>query len=222
MRWIILVVTATAGFRHDSIETGEQVLAQLAAARNVQIVYARTEDEMRVRMTDEALRRVKAVLFVNTTGELPDESRDALLRWIALGGTFAGVHSASDTWHSSAAYLDMLGGEFVSHPAEDVAVIDVIDATHPATAHLESPHAMVEEIYTFGRFDPARVHLLLATNGQPLAWEKTFGAGRVLYTALGHRNDVWESSWFAAHIGGILDWAIADPDGAKRRRASRH
>ena len=37
------------------------------------------------------------------------------------GGTFAGFHSASDTWHGVPAYLEMLGGEFIGHPAETSA-----------------------------------------------------------------------------------------------------
>jgi len=53
-----------------------------------------------------------------------------------------------------------------------------------------------------------------------LAWEKTFGRGRVLYTALGHREDVWLSEWFRTHLSGIVSWSVL-PHNAKRR-AVRH
>ena len=223
MRWVFLVVTATAGFRHESIEVAEQVLAELAAPRGIEIVFARTEDDMRARLTPDALRGIDAVLFVNTTGELPAEPREALLRWVSRGGTFAGVHSASDTWHSSPEYIEMLGAEFVAHPPDYVATILVEDANHPATRSLPTPHAMLEEIYAFHKFDRDDVHLLLSLNGtDPLAWEKKHGRGDVLYTALGHRDDVWQSPWFRAHAGGILDWAVARQQAPSKRRAVGH
>lgn len=60
MRWVFLIVTATAGFRHESIEVAEQVLAQLAASRGLEIVFARTEEERRTRLTPDALRGIDA------------------------------------------------------------------------------------------------------------------------------------------------------------------
>jgi len=218
---VILVVTATAGFRHDSIPTAEEVIARLAPSLGAAVTFARTEEEAASALTAESLRDVKVVMFVNTTGELAAPARDDLLRWIDAGGSFVGVHSASDTWHEWPGYADMLGGEFESHPDQYVATIDVVDAAHPATALLQSPYAMLEEIYVLENFDPARVRPLLATDGRTLAWCKPYGAGRVFYTALGHRIDVWESEWFQHHIAGAMSWALRR-DEIPRRRAVRH
>ncbi|HEX6083816.1 MAG TPA: ThuA domain-containing protein [Thermoanaerobaculia bacterium] len=214
----ILVVTATAGFRHDSIEIAEQVLSGIAAQQNVEIEFARNEDELR---KQAGFHGLSAVFFVNTTGELPAEARDSLLAWINRGGTFVGIHSATDTWHASPEYLEMIGAEFATHPPDAEATIVVEDATHPATKNLPSPHVMVEEIYEFVKFDRAGVRLLLSTAGAPLAWEKTHGNGEVLYTALGHREDVWQSAWFRAHVTGIMEWALAQRHAPSRRRAVR-
>jgi len=180
-----------------------------------------TEEEMARALTAEKLREVKVVMFVNTTGPLDVPGRDDLLRWIAAGGSFVGVHSATDTWHEWPAYIDMIGAEFDSHPAQYVARIEVVDAEHPATAPLESPHAMLEEIYSLKNLDPAGLRPLLTTEGRMLAWCKTYGAGRVFYTALGHRIDVWESPWFESHIAGAMVWALRR-DEAPRRRAAGH
>ena len=218
---VVLVVTATAGFRHDSIPVAEDVIARLAPRLGASVVFARTEEEMAQTLNAEALRRVNVVMFVNTTGALDVPMRDDLLRWIAAGGSFVGVHSASDTWHDWPAYIDMLGGEFESHPDQYVARIDVLDSAHPATAPLESPHAMLEEIYNLKNFDAARVRPLLATDGRVLAWCKDYGDGRVFYTALGHRIDVWQSDWFANHLLGAMSWALRH-DEAPRRRAVAH
>lgn len=218
---VILVVTATAGFRHDSIPAAEETIARLAPRLGASVAFARTEEETARALTADALRGVQVVMFVNTTGELDVPARDDLLQWIERGGAFVGVHSASDTWHEWPAYVDMLGAEFESHPVQYVAQIDVVDAAHPATAQLQSPHAMLEEIYALKNFDLARVRPLLATGGRVIAWCKDYGAGRVFYTALGHRIDVWESEWFASHIAGAMAWALRR-DEVPRRRAAGH
>lgn len=116
----------------------------------------------------------------------------------------------------------MIGAEFATHPPDAEATIVVVDAAHPATRGLPSPHVMLEEIYEFVKFDRARVRLLLSTGGAPLAWEKTHGNGEVLYTALGHREDVWQSPWFRAHVSGIMEWALAQRTVPSRRRGARH
>jgi type 1 glutamine amidotransferase len=42
----------------------------------------------------------------------------------------------------------------------------------------------------------------------PLAWAKAHGQGRVFYTALGHRDDVWRNQTYQQHVlGGIL-WSL--------------
>jgi type 1 glutamine amidotransferase len=225
----LLIVTATAGFRHSSIEVAEETLASMATARSVEVVFARTEAEVAASLTPAMLEPVTAVFFVNSTGELPPAAARALVDWVRSGGTFVGIHSASDTWHDDPEYIDMLGGEFDHHPPESNGEVIVEDHSHPATASLTSPYVVFEEFYAFRRFDPATVRLLLSvrrTPGappEPLAWERWWGRGHVLYTALGHREDVWASEWFRRHLNGILDWALTPrPVPDRKRRAARH
>jgi uncharacterized protein len=218
----VVVVTATSAFRHSSIEIAEEVIRGMAAAGGFDITYARTEDEMRAALSAKALRRTKLVIFANTTGDLAPEVRAALLRWVRDGGSFVGVHSASDTWHESPEYIEMLGGEFETHPDEMNGTLVVVDREHPATAPLESPHVVFEEFYQFKNFARDRINLLVTRDdGSPLAWSKSFGAGRVFYTALGHREDVWTSAWFQQHLSGAIAWALHREPELPRRRSVR-
>ena len=44
----------------------------------------------------------------------------------------------------------------------------------------------------------------------PQAWTRSYGRGRVFYTALGHRDDIWSNDpVFRAHISGGIRWATA-------------
>jgi type 1 glutamine amidotransferase len=218
----IVVVTATAGFRHDSIPTAEQVIATIGErTRWFDVTFVREESQMPAALSAEALADVKLVMFVNTTGKLAPESRAPLLAWIRNGGTFLGVHSASDTWHDSPDYIEMLGGEFDSHPKQQLVSIVVNDRGNAATAVLESPHPLFEEIYRLKNFDASRVQLLLSIDPSlPLAWTKRYGNGRVFYTALGHRIDVWTSPWFQQHLTGAIGWALHRDAPPKRRTAA--
>jgi uncharacterized protein len=44
----------------------------------------------------------------------------------------------------------------------------------------------------------------------PASWIRNYGKGRVFYTSMGHREDVWTSPQFQnLVVGGIL-WAVGD------------
>jgi type 1 glutamine amidotransferase len=47
----------------------------------------------------------------------------------------------------------------------------------------------------------------------PQAWCRDFGEGRVFYTALGHRPDLWSNPVFQAHLAGGIRWALGLEDG---------
>lgn len=221
----VVIVTATTGFRHESIETAEQVLSDIAARTGwYDITFARNEEEMAAALSAEALKTAKMVMFVNTTGDLP---RRDLLEWLRQGGSFIGVHGASDTLHGDPDYIEMLGGEFDHHPAETIGQVFVDDRTHPATAVLEAPYVLFEEFYLFKNFASDRVRVLLSLRASPedgvagffpLAWYRSYGNGRVFYTALGHRSDVWNTPWFQQHLTGAIAWGLRR-DLLRRRHA---
>lgn len=223
----VLVVTATSGFRHESIETAEGVIASVAAASGAFVPQlVRTEEELPAALTAETLAATRVVMMVNTTGDLRWPERQRLLDWVESGGSFVGVHSAADTWHDWPEYLDMLGGEFETHPPESQVDVYVDDPHHPATRHITTPHEVFEEIYLFRRFSRDGVHMLMSLRASPaggspgffpLAWRRHHGRGLVLYTALGHRVNVWEAEWFQQHLRGLIDSALAHP--TTRRRA---
>jgi hypothetical protein len=231
----VLVVTTTTGFRHSSIETAEKVLGQLAQQSGVFTVdYARVNpnaDEYKgangkpdkaksdaaikavlaEKMSPAALQNYDAVIFANTTGDLPLPDPQAFLDWIKSGKAFIGMHSATDTFHGFPPFIEMIGGAFKTHgPQVSVNIINQ-DSECAACRHLPGNWTVFDEIYQFKNFDRSKVHGLLTLdkhpNNQtpgdyPVAWIKNYGKGRVFYTSLGHREDVWEPN-SPAQDGGI-------------------
>ena len=46
----------------------------------------------------------------------------------------------------------------------------------------------------------------------PLAWTRQHGAGRVFYSAFGHRPETWDNPQFRAHAAAAIRWALFDGD----------
>jgi len=44
----------------------------------------------------------------------------------------------------------------------------------------------------------------------PETWIHNYGKGRVFYTSMGHREDVWTSPQFQSIIVGGITWALGD------------
>ena len=45
-------------------------------------------------------------------------------------------------------------------------------------------------------------------NDYALAWCHEYGKGRVMYTGLGHPDQLWHENWFQKHILGGMSWAL--------------
>lgn len=179
-------------------------------------------------------KKVDAVIFANTTGDnfpLPD--KDGFIQWIADGGVFIGMHSATDTFKTWEPYYGMLQGTFANHGAQVPADLIAADKTHPANAGIgEKWDLKQEEMYLIKNHDRAKARELWYMKHHPnkaeeagffpVAWCREHGKGRVFYTSLGHREDLWSddpalkdrknsvetSKQYQAHILGGIKWAL--------------
>lgn len=220
----VLVVTHTTGFRHDSIPVAERTLEQLGRSSGLfAAAFCRSAEDVARLLTPSGLAPFDAVVFANTTGDLGIPDLGAFLRWIAEGHGFAGIHAAADTYHDEPDYLAMLGNEFVAHGEQATVEAIVETPGHPASAPLGRRFRIFDEIYLFARDNRADVTMLLSLDrrpadgrpdaGQPadlpLSWTRGHGQGRVFYTALGHRDDVWQNPQYQQHVLGGLRWVLS-------------
>lgn len=221
----VLVFSKTAGFRHDSIDDGIQRLARLGADAG----FAVDASEDAGVFADEGLAPYRAVVFLNTTGDVLDpEQERAFERWVASGGGWVGVHAAADTEYDWPFYGELLGGAwFRSHPAIQPATLEVAvaGAAHPCCDNWPPTFSFTDEWYNFRVLpEPAAVLLRLDESsydpGQdamgddhPLAWQRFVGAGRAFYTGLGHRRETYADEAFGRHLAGGVRWAARIPAG---------
>jgi len=221
----VLVFSRTTGFRHASIPSG--VAAIRAVGTRGGFAVDATEDP--AQFTGENLARYRAVIWLNTSGEVLDEAqRAAFEHYVGSGGGYVGVHAAAATEPGWRWYGTLLGGARLrGHPAPQRATILVDDPSHPSTSSLPRRWRRLDEWYAFRRNPRRRAHVLATLSeasyrpgaaamarDHPIAWCSAVGAGRAWYTAGGHTTASYREPRFRRHLlGGILSAAGLAPNG---------
>ncbi len=251
----LLFFTKSSGFEHSVIswKTGqpsfaEKIFLDLGTKNSWEFVFSKDGSKF----SPEYLAGFDAVIFY-TTGDLTTTGTDgqpamtpagkqALFDYVKGGKGFIGLHSASDTFHTSNeskkgpdrylnhgtdadAYVCFLGGEFIIHGAQQVATNKVIDRAFPGFADAGDSFAFNEEWYSLKNFNPD-IHALTVIDSPsmtgdpykrpayPTSWARAEGKGRVFYTAMGHRDDIWTNPTYQNILIGAIHWATRDVDAA--------
>lgn len=195
-------------------DTDESFKAREAtyAAAMADYLPVRTAWEERVRaycadkLAMDKIKDYDGFVFCNTTGDLPLPDPQGFIDLVKAGKAFIAMHSGSDTFHHFSPYIEMLGGEFDTHKAQVEIEPIVHDRTHPAGAPFPQGFKVFDEIYLIKSFSKDNVHGILGLDAHPnektpgyfpVSWVRQFGQGRIFYTSLGHREDVWDPTWNA-------------------------
>ncbi len=168
----VLIFSRTAGFRHDSIETGIRALTLMGEKTKAYTAFA-TEDESF--FAADKLKKFDAVVFLNTTenclnpltakvakdatkeqkdaaAKTEEEYKASLKAFVEGGKGLFGIHAATDTYKGWKDFNVMMGGAFESHPwtANMKVGIKNIDPTHPLNAAFDGKgFEITDEIYQF-------------------------------------------------------------------------
>lgn len=164
------------------------------------------------------------------------EGKQALFDFVKAGKGFIGTHSASDTFHTNNEskkgpdrfqnhgnqadpYVRFLGGEFIKHGAQQIAKNTITNAKFPGFENVPAEYSLHEEWYSLKDFT-SDIHVLSvmdapAMKGEeynrppfPSTWARKEGKGRVWYTAMGHREDIWTHPTFQAILVGGIRWSL--------------
>ncbi len=211
----VLIYSKTRGYHHASIPAGIAAIQKLGRENNF-AVDTTTDSSY---FTKKTLKKYDAVIFLSTTGNvLNDEQQEAFQKYIQSGHGFVGVHSATDTEYDWPWYNQLVGAYFKSHPKQQEAVINVVDATNISTQHLPAKWKRFDEWYNFKSIQNG-LHVLLTideksyTGGEngdvhPMAWYHDFDGGRAFYTALGHTDESYLDPLYLKHLLGGIEYAM--------------
>jgi hypothetical protein len=148
----------------------------------------------------------------------------SLLTAVQQGTGVAAWHGAAAAFRTSLKYHWLLGGSFLEHPAgEGVKYpysVSIADRDHEITSGVNDFEVASEQYYM--SVDPNN-HVLAETvftgdqlpwlegARMPQAWTRTWGAGRVFYSAVGHDLDDLENPDVTRLVSQGLGWAARAP-----------
>ena len=175
---------------HTPKETSEMLAVEL----NKNGFDVRMENSLKPLEDAAALRNLNLIVPMWTMGELSKE------QWVGLNGAIhdagvglAGIHGGmGDAFRGRVEYQWMVGGQFLGHPHVGEYNVDLTPVKSPITDGLPKSFKYNSEQYYMG-VDPVNNVLAdteYAFEGKrcrmPVIWTKTWGKGRVFYSALGH------------------------------------
>jgi type 1 glutamine amidotransferase len=247
----VLFFTKSAGYQHSVIKRdgdkpahAEQILTDIGREHGFEVVASKDG-----RMFDPDQIGQWDLFVFETTGDLTTPGTDktnpispdgekALYDAIRAGKGFLGMHCATDTFGHFGArnkgpedpYIQMIGGQFVSHGPQQVARLEIVDPQFPgiATGFGKSGASFTIEDEWYALKDmPEDLHdiLVQVTEGMksgpkkeyerpnyPATWARNFGKGRVFYTSMGHKEEVWSNPMYQGLLLGALAWASGRVD----------
>ncbi|MEQ9440644.1 MAG: ThuA domain-containing protein [Cyclobacteriaceae bacterium] len=191
---------------HDS-ENYMPLLASALYPRGIAFSYTEDPNDL----NPENLAKYDGLLIYANHDEITPAQDEALLEYVRSGKGFIPLHCASFCFRNSPEYVEMVGGQFLEHDT-GTFVANIIQADHPA----------LEGVEEFSTWDETYVHHEIAEDinvlmervegdhHEPWTWTKTFGEGRVFYTAYGHDERTWNQPEFHDLMEAGILWAVGD------------
>lgn len=138
---------------------------------------------------------------------------------VRAGKPLVGIHPG--IWLLSEAF----GADCLGHGSQQEARIHVVSPRFPGAEKLGESFSMHEEWFSLMHFandlhailvqDCAEMNTRAPADRRcydrppfPCTWARMYGEGRVFYTSMGHREDVWTSKIFEQVLLGGLSWAL--------------
>ncbi len=158
------------------------------------------------------------VIIYTQGGALTPAQEAGLCDFVARGGGLIGIHSATASFTENERYLELIGSRFVSHGPLTEFAVAFSDHDHEITRRC-SDFRVVDEFYLL---EPKSEFQTLATGSwhfqpHPLVYVKSYGAGRVFYTALGHDERAFAQPEFQKLIHRAVRWVTRQAEAAPVR-----
>ena len=236
----VLFFTKSSGFQHsvitrkgDQLSMAERILTDAGKEHGFEVVASkdgRLFDPDKIGQWDAFAFETTGDLTTEGTDKTPPISPDGLKAFfdaIQGGKGFLGMHCASDTFghfgaHNKGAddpYIQMIGGEFITHGAQHEARLLILDEQFPGVARFGKESFKINDEWYALKHLANDLHVILAYDTSsmqgdmykrpnfPQTWARMHGKGRVFYTSMGHREDVWENPKYQGLLIGALGWA---------------
>lgn len=194
----------------------ERIPALMAGLGPKGINFTYTEDLNDLNAENLAL--YDALMIYANWNEIEPAQEKALIDFVASGKGLLPLHCASYCFRNSEEYVKMVGGQFWRHTMDSVTTITT-DANHEIMRGL-NPLTAYDETYLHTKLQPDN-HVLAVreikadqfndkpgVKSEPYTWTRTYGKGKVFYTAYGHDDRTWSKKGFQDLIYNAILWSV--------------
>lgn len=182
------------GWEGHEPEKGAHLFAAFLREHDYKVEIADTLDAY---LDEEKMQALDLIVPIWTMGTITAEQEKGLLSAVQSGVGIAGWHGCmGNSFRNNTEYQFMVGGQWVAHPGNIIDYrVNISKQDDPITAGLQDFAIHSEQYYM--HTDPMNKVLATTTfSGEylpwiagsvmPVVWKKTWGAGRVFYSSLGH------------------------------------
>lgn len=138
--------------------------------------------------------------------DLDEAQARGIFDFVRGGRGFVGIHGTG--WWIGGEPVNLVGGHANWHPPGLEFTVKIEDANHPITRGL-GEFTVDDEIY-MSAWDPS-IHVLATAQwserAHPMAWTKSYGAGRVFFTTLGHGPGTFQNASVQRMLAHSVRWA---------------
>jgi uncharacterized protein len=206
---------------HKPAERVPQLMAALGN-KGINITYT---DKL-ADINTENLAKYDGLLIFANWDSIPKPQEQALLAFVQSGKGLIPVHCASYCFRNSAEYVDkVVGGQFWRHRMDTIQT-RFTKPTDALTMGLQSFKAY-DETYLHSHLQPDNNVLAVRevkadqlkdladakrpdAKEEPYTWTRTYGKGRVFYTAYGHDERTWSQAGFQQLLERGIMWSVGD------------
>jgi len=192
---------------HRPSERAREVLPVLAL-NGIDLFY--TDDPADLR--PDVLEPYDALVLYNNHAAISRPQLNALLGFIDEGHGLVVLHCASASFQNSEEFIRLMGAAFKSHGTGTFST-ERVAPDHPAIEGVPRFESW-DETYIHTKHNPVdRTVLEIRREGdheEPWTWVRSYGTGRVFYTAWGHDGRTWGEPGFRQLLARGIRWAAGD------------